>query len=185
MRFFRRLANESPQLHGISALQVPMTRVHGRRESQLDYERQCPGVVVGSEAVGSEQQPKFILPVRMGGYGNRVAFSLDSQHLATGGEDETVKIWSAQTGQEEHTLRAHTGDVFAVAFSPNGRWLASAGEDTTVRIWDADSWKLLHTLRGHTSWINSLTFSRDGLVLASGSRDHTVKIWDRAKWANP
>ena len=134
------------------------------------------------EQMGTEQRPKFILPVRVGGYGNRIAFSPDSRHLATGGEERTVKIWSAQTGQAEHALSGHTGDVLALAFSPDGRWLASAGEDTTIRIWDAKSWTLPRKLRGHTGWINTLAFSRDSRWLASGSRDATVKLWKSAQW---
>ena len=39
--------------------------------------------------------------------------------LATGGEDNTVKIWDVQTGEELQTLRGHNGDVYTVAFSPD------------------------------------------------------------------
>jgi eukaryotic-like serine/threonine-protein kinase len=129
-----------------------------------------------------EQQPALTLDVHVDGYGNRVAFSPDSRRLATGGEGYTVTIWDAKTGDVQHTLNGHTGDVFAVAFSPDGRWLATAGEDTTVRIWDAATWKLLHTLRGHTGLVMSLSFSPDSQRLASGSRDHNMKIWDTTRW---
>jgi WD40 repeat protein len=125
-----------------------------------------------------EQKPVLTIPVRVGGFGDRVAFSPDSRHLVTGGEEHTVKVWDASTGQEIRTLRGHTGDVFAVAVSPNGRWIASAGEDTTVRIWDAKSGKLLHTLRGHIGLVGTLAFSPDSQRLVSGSRDHTVRVWD-------
>ena len=50
-----------------------------------------------------------------------MAFSPDGRRLATGGEENTVKIWDVQTGRELHTLRGHNGDVYAVAFSPDGR----------------------------------------------------------------
>jgi WD40 repeat protein/serine/threonine protein kinase len=130
----------------------------------------------------TERQPQFTLDVHADGYGDRVAFSRDSQRLATGGELHTVNIWDATTGELQHTLRGHTGDVFAIAFSCNSRWLATAGEDTTVRIWDTASWKLQHTLRGHTGLVMSLAFSPDSQRLASGSRDHTMRVWDTSRW---
>jgi WD40 repeat protein len=109
-----------------------------------------------------------------------VAFSPDSQRLATGGKGNTVKIWDVQTGSELKTLQGHNGDVYTVAFSPNdnGRWLASGGEDSTVKIWDSPSGELVLTFRGHTGLVSGLAFSPDGRRLYSGSRDTTVKVWD-------
>jgi WD40 repeat protein/tRNA A-37 threonylcarbamoyl transferase component Bud32 len=128
----------------------------------------------------NQEEPLQTIPLRVGGFGDRVAFTPDSRRLVTGGEEHTVKVWDATSGKSAplQILRGHTGDVFAVAASPNGRWIASAGEDTTVRIWDAKSGKLLHTLRGHFSLVGSLAFSPDSQHLVSGSRDHTVKVWD-------
>ncbi len=125
-----------------------------------------------------EQKPLQTLPLRVGGFGNRVAFTPDGRHLVTGGEGHLVKFWDVNTGQVVRTFAGHTGDVLAVAVSRDGRRIASAGEDTTVRLWDAASGKLLHTLRGHTGLVGSVAFSPDGRRLVSGSRDHTVKVWD-------
>jgi WD40 repeat protein len=108
-----------------------------------------------------------------------VAFSPDSQRLATGGEENSVKIWDVQTGQELLTLRGHKGDVYTVAFSPDARqWVASAGEDSVVKVWESDTGKLVRNFRGHTGLVSSLAFSPDGRRLVSGSRDKTVKVWD-------
>ncbi len=66
-----------------------------------------------------------------------VAFSPDSRRLATSSEDQTVRLWDAETGQEVLTLHGHTDIVPSVAFSPDGNRLVSAGADGTVQIREA------------------------------------------------
>jgi WD40 repeat protein len=65
-----------------------------------------------------------------------VAFSPDGRWVASGDEDNTVKLWSAKTGELTRTFRGHSGWVSRVAFSADGKRLASASFDTTVKLWD-------------------------------------------------
>ena len=64
-----------------------------------------------------------------------VSFSPDGRLLATGGRDNTVKIWDSATGQALQSLEGHQKPVLTVAFSPDGRWLASGSGDNSVRLW--------------------------------------------------
>ena len=82
-----------------------------------------------------------------------VAFSPDGRRIASASEDQTVKVWDADSGQETLTLKGHTSSVTGVAFSPDGRRIASASVDETVKVWDAGTGQETLTLKGHTGGV--------------------------------
>ncbi len=55
-----------------------------------------------------------------------------------GAEDNTVRIWSVQTGRQLQVLRGHELPVGAVAFSNDGHSLTSVGGDA-VKVWDVSA----------------------------------------------
>ncbi len=66
-----------------------------------------------------------------------IAWSPDSQRIASASKDATVQIWEVASGRHIFTYRGHTSGVKAVAWSPDGKYLASAGDDQTVQVWTA------------------------------------------------
>ena len=104
---------------------------------------------------------------------NSVDFSPDGKLLASGGWDDTVRIWDVQTGKELRKIDAHKAMVGRVVFSPNGKVLASRGAlDGTVRLWDPITGTQLQKFVG-LSKINPWRFNHD-LALAISPDSKTV-----------
>ncbi len=113
----------------------------------------------------------------------RVAISASGHLLASGGEDQTIKIWDMQTLKCLKTLEGHTGWLGAITFAPcshsTSRYLlASGGSDCVIRLWDVQSGQTLRTLEGHKQGILAVAFSPDGRTIASSSVDYTIRLWD-------
>ncbi len=109
-----------------------------------------------------------------------VAFSPDSQTIASASSDKTIRLWDAATGTPRQTLEGHSDYVNAVAFSPDSQTIASASSDKTIRLWDAATGTPRQTLEGHSDYVRAVAFSPDSQTIASASNDMTIRLWDAA-----
>eukprot|EP00931_Biecheleriopsis_adriatica_P076826 TRINITY_DN50499_c0_g1_i1.p1 TRINITY_DN50499_c0_g1~~TRINITY_DN50499_c0_g1_i1.p1 ORF type:complete len:409 (-),score=66.11 TRINITY_DN50499_c0_g1_i1:89-1264(-) len=130
---------------------------------------------------------------------NTIAVSpINSELLATGGEDHTVRLWdlrdiepSSQLARQSRekvcgvnlahfTLKGHVGGVAAVKFSGDGQLLASCSKDCDVRVWVPSLFSpmLLAKIHAHEAWIRDLAWTVDQKFLFTGSSDGMVYAWE-------
>ena len=109
---------------------------------------------------------------------NGVAFSRDAKRVATAGQDGTVVVWNATTGEQVPPLK-HPREVKGVAFSPDGKLLATASADNTARLWNLEAASETVQLP-HENEVNAVAFSPDGKLLATAGSDKFARLWSVA-----
>jgi len=119
-------------------------------------------------------------------YGHRLPvmsldMSSDSQVLATGSADKSIKFWSPQFGNCLRSMRAHEESIMQVRFLPGTHYLVSAARDKTVKLWDCDTYELITALQGHSSEIMALALSQDAAFIVTAGADRQIRFWRRTQ----
>ena len=106
-----------------------------------------------------------------------LAFSPDGDLLATGSDDNVIRLWDTSDYELLATLEGHTGYVNGVAFTPDAALIVSGSHDRQVGVWDVESGRLLKMLEGHGSPVMRIAVDPLGTLIASVSWDGTVRLW--------
>ena len=99
----------------------------------------------------------------------------NGQLIASGGQDETVVVWDANTYKPTLTIKEHTDGVVCLAFSPDSRRIVSSGYDEKIKIWDVQTGRVDLNLRAGTL-IGSVAFSPNGRWVI-GETGRQVFVW--------
>ncbi|KAL0557309.1 hypothetical protein IC582_005836 [Cucumis melo] len=84
-------------------------------------------------------------------------FSPNGYHLATGGEDNTCRIWDLRKKKFLCIIPAHSNLVSQVKYEPQeGYFLVTASFDMIAKIWSARDVKPVKSLSGHEAKVTSL-----------------------------
>lgn len=65
-----------------------------------------------------------------------LAISPDGRTLASGGNDNLVRLWDARSKEPKAVLRGHASEVISIDFSPDGQTIATGSRDKTLKLWD-------------------------------------------------
>ena len=127
----------------------------------------------------ADEDPKPIKSIKAhDGWVRWLSVSANGQLLATGGNDNLVKVWNAQTGELVQVLSAHKAHVYSTFFHPDGKTLLSGDLLGQIHQWNVETGKLtrsfdgkeLHNYNGgqraHYGGIRSMSLSPDGKYLA-------------------
>ncbi len=122
-----------------------------------------------------------------------LGISGNSQRIASGSFDKTIKIWSMTTGNLISTLQDHEDSVLCVDFSQDAKMVASGGgvvfeegargnstSDNVIRLWsliNEEAPSVWRRLQGHNGAVRVVKFSPNSNKLASASEDGRVIVW--------
>jgi cell division cycle 20-like protein 1 (cofactor of APC complex) len=101
--------------------------------------------------------------------------------LASGGgtADQSIRFWSAITGQELNHSIDTGSQVCNIAWSKNvNEFVSTHGySQNQITIWSYPSLNQIATLTGHTMRVLYLSVSPDGQTIVTGAGDETLRFW--------
>lgn len=119
-------------------------------------------------------EPDFI---RTDAWARSLLFLPQTNTLAAGLFDNTIKFWEFPDLKPAKTLDDPGGWVRSISISRNGSLLASASDDNTIRVWRAGTDDLILVLND-VSGVRVVALSPNGTLVAGALADNTVRVWN-------
>ncbi|KAJ5725711.1 uncharacterized protein N7483_007068 [Penicillium malachiteum] len=114
-----------------------------------------------------------------------VAVSPSGKFVATGGADNKLIIWDAETLVPMKTFPQHRDSVCSLAFArhisamSSGEQLFSGSYDRTIKTWSisAAGHAYVETLFGHQDFVTGVAAMKIDEAVSVGGRDRTARLW--------
>ncbi|KAF9172417.1 hypothetical protein BGX20_005712 [Mortierella sp. AD010] len=128
-----------------------------RRQGRLTGSQQGSGRSPSYDGSSSESESRTRKPI-----------------VITGGLDNTLRVWDAETGECLNTMFGHEEGVWSLAFDKLR--IVSGSLDKTIKVWDTESGECLYTLSGPDRPVTCVGLGDTKVV--GGSADGAVFVWD-------
>jgi len=105
----------------------------------------------------------------------------DGSCVATLPGDNSLHLWSVETGARIATRSAPVESFTCAAFSHKGDRIVAAGANGSIYLWAPSVMRgqfLNRTIDAHDDVAFKLAYTPDSHYLVSGSFDHTARVWD-------
>jgi len=99
----------------------------------------------------------------------------DGLILATGTEDQVIRVWDLKSQKNVATFRGHKAAITDLKFSENGYYLTTAAQDNLLKLWDLRGPKNISTLQMDSN-VMSLDFDYSGKYLMAGT-GHQIRLF--------
>ncbi len=110
---------------------------------------------------------------------NSIAFTSDGNTFASASDDNTARLWDANTGQSKELFFELPGDADALDINSNGEVMA-IGCYNGIHLFDLHQGRQIKELKRHSGDVSSVIFSPNGKFLASCAKegDDAILLWD-------
>ena len=79
---------------------------------------------------------------------NCVCISPDGKLIASGADDQVIKVWNNAITQINQVQEGHSAPISDLCVSANGKLILTASEDKSIKVWDSSNGQLKHSLGG-------------------------------------
>ncbi len=118
---------------------------------------------------------------------NALAFSSTGNYLASGSDDNTIKIWKIDGAKEIPNVATIpvVSSVSCISFNPKTQDLAVAQQNKDILLYPLSGLEKGVTkfqpkiLKRHKGIVNKVVFSPDGTYLATSSFDNELILWNK------
>ncbi|KAJ3433108.1 iron hydrogenase [Anaeramoeba flamelloides] len=99
----------------------------------------------------------------------------DDNFIYSAASDQTVKVWSIETGYCTSSFQAHQSPVESLVLHNGVLFSCDSGGE--IKSWDTQKQRVINSFVGHTKRITSFGVDKNDRLF-SGSADCSVKLWN-------